>query len=109
MGGISKPLSIVKDDGVLSGAENWVLEMNEKVKGRTFSPAGSPLFEVCSTDFGWARPKKVDMTSRDRTGAFFLSESRDHSGAMEIGLVLSQRAMESFTPLLSKNLNPFKV
>lgn len=105
--GISEALSRVKDDRVLSGTENWVLEMHEKVESRIFSPAGSPLFEVYRTDFGWGRPKKVDMTSTDRTGAFSLSESRGHSGAIETGLLLSQLKMESFTALFVQELESF--
>ncbi|KAL2976991.1 hypothetical protein AAZX31_13G039800 [Glycine max] len=99
--GISEALNIVKGEGVLSGAETWVslmLERGESVP-RLFSIAGSPLFEVYGTDFGWGRPKKVDMTSIDGTGAFSLSESRDNSGGIEIGLMLCQREMEAFSTL----------
>ncbi|RDX83123.1 Phenolic glucoside malonyltransferase 2, partial [Mucuna pruriens] len=105
--GIGEALNSVKDDGVLSGAETWVSEMHKKMEGRKFSTAGSPWFEVYSTDFGWGRPKKVDMTSTDKTGAFSLSESRDIRGGIEIGLVLSKHKMEAFTSLFVQGLESF--
>nr|KYP46637.1 Anthocyanin 5-aromatic acyltransferase [Cajanus cajan] len=102
--GIGEVLNSVKDGGVLSGAECWVSEMHEKVDGRMFPCAGSPRFEVYSTDFGWGRPKKVDITSTDTTGAFSFSQSRDDSGGVEIGLMLDKREMEDFTTFFVQGL-----
>ncbi|KAI9082922.1 hypothetical protein K1719_035065 [Acacia pycnantha] len=39
---------------------------------RIFSAAGSPRFEVYNSDFGWGRPKKVEIVPIDNTGAFSL-------------------------------------
>jgi hypothetical protein len=66
--------------------------------------AGSPRFELYNTDFGWGRPRKVEMISIDRTGAICLSDSRDGGGGIEIGLVLKKQEMEVFASLFSRGL-----
>ena len=71
---------------------------------RLFSVAGSPRFEVYDVDFGWGRPKKVDVTSVDKTGAFSLSETRDHSGGIQIGLALTKSQMEAFSTVFAQGL-----
>lgn len=58
----------MKEDGVLNGAEKWAsvyLSSENIVKMTTV--AGSPRFEVYSADFGWGRPRKVEVSSIDRT------------------------------------------
>ncbi|GAU29172.1 hypothetical protein TSUD_275910 [Trifolium subterraneum] len=71
---------------------------------RLFSIAGSPRFEVYSFDFGWGKPKKVDVTSIDKTGAFSLSESRNNDGGVEIGLALNKQQMEEFAQVFVQGL-----
>ncbi|WJX70689.1 hypothetical protein P8452_54768 [Trifolium repens] len=96
--GMNEGLNKVKNDGVLNGAENWLDYMfiaNESIK--IYSIAGSPRFEVYNIDFGFGKPKKVDMTSTDKTGAFSLSESRNNDGGVEIGLALNKEEMEAFS------------
>jgi len=57
---------------------------------RMFSIAGSPRFGVYSFDFGWGKPKKVDVTSIDKTRAFSLSKNRNNDHGIEFGLVLNK-------------------
>jgi len=72
------------EDGVLSEAVTLSTMMRIGRDHRIYTTAGSPRFEVYSVDFGWGRPKKVDMTSIGKTGAFCISESRDGNGGVEI-------------------------
>ncbi|CAK8533375.1 unnamed protein product [Lathyrus sativus] len=113
LGEINEGLNKVKDgvlDGVLDGAENWVHNMlNSKESFKLYSTAGSPRFEVYDIDFGLGKPKKVDMTSTDKSGAFSLSESKNHNGGIEIGLALDKHEMEAFSTLFVEGLRPFKV
>ncbi|XP_017440115.1 malonyl-CoA:anthocyanidin 5-O-glucoside-6''-O-malonyltransferase [Vigna angularis] len=95
--GIVEALNRVKEEGVLKGAERSVSIMHDAGEVRKISTGGSPLFEVYSIDFGWGRPKKSDLVSADKTRAFSLSESRDISGGIEIGLLLPKTEMEEFT------------
>ncbi|XP_045814019.1 phenolic glucoside malonyltransferase 1-like [Trifolium pratense] len=103
--GMNEGLNMVKNDGVLNGVENWLDNMlNAKEKIKIYSLAGSPRFEVYSTDFGFGKPKKVDTTSTDKTGAFSLSESRNNVGGVEIGLALNKQEMEVFSTLFVQGL-----
>ncbi|XP_048327466.2 phenolic glucoside malonyltransferase 1-like [Ziziphus jujuba] len=97
------------ENGVLNGAETWVSIINQAMdqgesKQRMMSVAGSPRFEVYSTDFGFGRPRKVEIASIDKTEAVNLSESRNGNGGVEIGLVLNVQQMRSFASLFAKVL-----
>lgn len=102
---LNEALETLKD-GVLSGAENWsswLLDGLVHFDVKTIGVAGSPRFEVYSTNFGWGRPKKVEMASIDKTAAFCLSDSKNGDG-IEIGFVSKKEAMEAFTSLFVKGL-----
>ncbi|TKY50178.1 Phenolic glucoside malonyltransferase 2 [Spatholobus suberectus] len=101
--GISDALNGL-ESGVLNGAENWMSKIQGVMGDRLFSIAGSPRFEVYGVDFGWGRPRKVDVTSVDKTGAFSLAESRDLSGGIEIALALNKGQMEAFSALFNQGL-----
>ncbi|RHN44426.1 putative isoflavone-7-O-beta-glucoside 6''-O-malonyltransferase [Medicago truncatula] len=76
-------------DVVLNGAENMCSSLLGGLAiadVKAIGAAGSPKFEVYSTDFGCGKPKKVEMVSIDRTGAFCLSDCRNGDG-VEIGFV----------------------
>ncbi|XP_045814020.1 phenolic glucoside malonyltransferase 1-like [Trifolium pratense] len=103
--GMNKGLNKVKNDGVLNDAENWLDNMfngNKSIK--IYSIAGSPRFEVYGIDFGFGKPKKVDLTSTDKTGAFSISESRNNDGGVEIGLALNEQEMEAFSTFFVQGL-----
>ncbi|KAF6163226.1 hypothetical protein GIB67_025090 [Kingdonia uniflora] len=57
---------------------------------RIISVAGSSIFRVYDTDFGWGRPTKVDIISISGTGAISLSERRDGEAGLEAGLSLKK-------------------
>ncbi|KAL5080342.1 hypothetical protein RYX36_008763 [Vicia faba] len=102
--GIDEGLNKVKN-GVLDGAENWLqVILNPKESFKLYSTAGSPRFDVYDIDFGFGKPKKVDMASTDKTGAFSLSESKNHNGGIEIGLALDKHEMEAFSTLFVQGL-----
>ncbi|KAI8031441.1 Malonyl-CoA:anthocyanidin 5-O-glucoside-6''-O-malonyltransferase [Camellia lanceoleosa] len=71
---------------------------------RLFTIGGSPRFELYKTDFGWGRPRKVEMTSIDKSGAFSLSDCRDGNGGLEIGIVLKKHETEDFASLFASGL-----
>ncbi|OAY38955.1 phenolic glucoside malonyltransferase 1 [Manihot esculenta] len=66
--------------------------------------AGSTRFDVYECDFGWGRPKKVEIISIDKTGAISLTQSRDGNGGIQIGLALSKDEMEAFASLFVDGL-----
>ncbi|KAI9108777.1 hypothetical protein K1719_020082 [Acacia pycnantha] len=105
---MSESLKRLEDEEILSAAERWISDMKifELTDTyRIFSAARSPRFEVYNSDFGWGRPKKVEIVSIDNTRAFSLSDSRNGNGGIKIGLVLSKPKMEAFSTLFVKGLS----
>ncbi|KDP27254.1 hypothetical protein JCGZ_19953 [Jatropha curcas] len=94
-------------NGVLEGAKeklaNFLKEM-EVGEVEVFGVNSSPKFEVYGTDFGFGRPKRVEFTSIDLSGGISMSESKDGSGGIEVGLVLKQHEMELFNSLFVNGL-----
>ncbi|XP_044505173.1 phenolic glucoside malonyltransferase 1-like [Mangifera indica] len=64
---------------------------------------GSTRFKFYGVDYGWGKPKKVEIISIDKTGAFTMLETGDGNG-VEIGKVLSRHEMETFKSLLVSGL-----
>ncbi|XAR71216.1 Isoflavone-7-O-beta-glucoside 6''-O-malonyltransferase [Bertholletia excelsa] len=96
-------------EGVLRGAEAWLSYGSSLSvqRERVFSLAGSPRFELYNVDFGWGRPTKVEVVSIAKSGAFSLSDSRDGSGGVEIGVVLKNSEIEAFSSLFADGLSKF--
>ncbi|KAJ4707294.1 phenolic glucoside malonyltransferase 1-like [Melia azedarach] len=106
---LSVMIKEIENGITLEGFEDKLLKlmslMKQAVEGaQGLGVAGSIRFDVYGSDFGWGRPKKVEIVSIDTTGAISLAESRDEDGGVEIGLVLSQQEMEIFSSLFEKGL-----
>ncbi|XP_044506840.1 phenolic glucoside malonyltransferase 1-like [Mangifera indica] len=86
----------------LSKLLNLMKAVIEGVQG--LGVAGSTQFEVYGSDFRWGRPKKVEIVSIDKSGAIALTNSRDKSGGVEIGVVLKKQEMEDFASLFVDGL-----
>ncbi|XP_050379969.1 malonyl-CoA:anthocyanidin 5-O-glucoside-6''-O-malonyltransferase-like [Argentina anserina] len=93
------------DDGVFSGAELWVSKfLDFSLYDKIYSIAGSQRFEVYGTDFGWGRPKKIELVSMDKTDAVSLMDSKNGGGAVEVGMALKKPQMEVFASLFAEGL-----
>ncbi|KAF8389929.1 hypothetical protein HHK36_024448 [Tetracentron sinense] len=92
------------DIGVLRGMEEFISLTHPTEAEWLMGIAGSTQFGVYGTDFGWGRPIKVEMPSTDITGAISLTESKDGSGGVEVGLALNKLKMEAFASLFSYGL-----
>ncbi|KAH7845718.1 hypothetical protein Vadar_005166 [Vaccinium darrowii] len=97
-------------DGVLKGAKQLIpnLLSIRKEGGFLISIASSPRFKVYEIDFGWGRPKKVEMVI-ENSGALSLSDSRDGNGGVEIGVVLEKHETEEFASLFARGLKYHRV
>jgi isoflavone 7-O-glucoside-6''-O-malonyltransferase len=102
--GINEALNSVKDVGVLNGAKTWVYNLMHRSGYKTYGVAGSPRFEIYNSDFGFGKPKKVDITSTDKTGTLSLNETRNNDGGIEIGMALNKQEMETFSTLFVQEL-----
>ncbi|XXG39035.1 hypothetical protein AAC387_Pa01g0100 [Persea americana] len=69
------------------------------------SVAGSPRLQVHDVDFGFGRPRKVEVISIEESGAMSLAESREDGGrGIEVGLALPESEMERVTYLFKEGL-----
>ncbi|XP_058096645.1 malonyl-coenzyme A:anthocyanin 3-O-glucoside-6''-O-malonyltransferase-like [Magnolia sinica] len=91
-------------DGFLKGAEGWFRRYLELASERIFSVAGSPRFRVYDTDFGWGKPKKVEILSIEGSGAMSLAENTDEEGGVEIGMALPDFEMKGFDYVFNEGL-----
>ncbi|KAL4205192.1 hypothetical protein AMTRI_Chr01g136130 [Amborella trichopoda] len=87
------------------GAKTWLSQFTELVGTGFLSVAGSPRFGVYETDFGWGRPRRVEVVSIDKEGGIALSEARDEEGGVQVSLSLRSSEMHQFESLFFKGLN----
>ncbi|XP_031268659.1 phenolic glucoside malonyltransferase 1-like [Pistacia vera] len=101
---VSNMIREIDEKGLFEGAEKSLEKLMTGEPGeQTIGLAGSIRFNVHGVDFGWGRPKKVEIVSIDRTGAIAMGESGDGNG-IEIGVVLSSHEMEIFSSFFVSGL-----
>ncbi|KAJ7963746.1 Phenolic glucoside malonyltransferase [Quillaja saponaria] len=88
---------------LLNKAKSWLSPSFCQADRKTDIAVASQV-ESYSVDFGWGRPKKVEMTSIDKTGAFSLWDSRKGDGGFEVNVVLKKHEMEAFASLFVEGL-----
>ncbi|KAK4255435.1 hypothetical protein QN277_008438 [Acacia crassicarpa] len=88
-------------------AERWKEDFEKTfVLGSTVLVTGSPKFTVYETDFGFGRPKKVEMVHGFK--CMSLAESGSEEGGLEVGLVFKRDDYEHFMSLVELGLQTFK-
>ncbi|XP_042479836.1 malonyl-coenzyme:anthocyanin 5-O-glucoside-6'''-O-malonyltransferase-like [Macadamia integrifolia] len=91
--------------GVLKGMVQNVASLVEMSSDQIFAVVGSPQFEYYKTDFGFGRPKKVEMTSAEGARGMFLKDSSKVDGGFEFDLALNRLEMEAFASEFVDGLN----
>ncbi|KAF1886529.1 hypothetical protein Lal_00045762 [Lupinus albus] len=76
-----------------------------KVEKSKLVIAGSPKLNVYDTDFGWGRPKKSESVHIETSGSISLSDCREKTSGIEVGLALERIQMNNFTNILEELLN----
>ncbi|XP_020591218.1 phenolic glucoside malonyltransferase 1-like [Phalaenopsis equestris] len=71
-------------------------KLGEIAPWRPLSLAGSPKMGVYGTDFGWGKPRKVEVISTRETGAIAMAESRNGDGGIEVGVILPEDNLKAF-------------
>ncbi|XP_010528413.1 PREDICTED: phenolic glucoside malonyltransferase 2-like [Tarenaya hassleriana] len=90
---------------VEASEEEFTKAMKAVKSGAQFgSVAGSTRLGYYGADFGWGKPVKTVVVSIDWTGAISMSERRDESGGVEIGLCLKNTEMDIFVSLFNNGL-----
>jgi hypothetical protein len=104
---IHEKIKMINDNGVFQGSINDGFDKYNSLINEgfgVFGVGGSNKFGVYETDFGWGRPKKVEMVSVDRGLIIGLAESKDENGGVEIGLVLNKHVMDLFSTFFIEGL-----
>ncbi|XP_010265764.1 PREDICTED: anthocyanin 5-aromatic acyltransferase-like [Nelumbo nucifera] len=93
------------ENGVLDDAELWLSRLlSAGSSAPKIAVAGSNRLGFYDADFGWGRPKKVELTSNDRTGAIFITENPNGDGGAEISLTLKKGEMDAFASVFVNGL-----
>lgn len=85
-----------EEGGVLKSAELWYAGFETITTQKAFMIAGSPKFDYYSTDFGWGKPKKLEVVSQKC--------SLNSEGDVEIGVCFTKNLVEAFTNIFAKGL-----
>jgi hypothetical protein len=103
---IHDKIKMLNDKGLIEGlkdsASKYTSLSSEKVE--YIGLVGSNRFGVYETDFGWGKPAKVEIVSIDRSLTIGLTESKDGSGGVEVGLILNKNVMNLFSTLFREGL-----
>ncbi|XP_077251439.1 malonyl-coenzyme A:anthocyanin 3-O-glucoside-6''-O-malonyltransferase-like [Tasmannia lanceolata] len=92
------------EEDVLNGAELWKPRFMSLLGELVLHVAFSHRFGIYETDFGWGKPKKVEMIPIDKTGIMAIVESKDEEGGIEIGFALPKGEMLQFTSVFEEGL-----
>ncbi|CAN0880630.1 Phenolic glucoside malonyltransferase 2 [Linum grandiflorum] len=85
------------EKGVMVGAKERLAEFLFRDEFEfAIGVAGSPRLGMYGGDFGYGRAAKVEITSTARTGAISMTECKDGSGGVEVGVVLKEEEMDAF-------------
>ncbi|KAK9913118.1 hypothetical protein M0R45_036943 [Rubus argutus] len=94
------------DKKIFGGAEKWISDCKVMFESELHvMVSGSPKVDLYETDFGLGRPKKIEDIEIDGMKAIALTESRDVSGGIEVGVVLPKPQMDYFTTFFIEGLN----
>ncbi|EOX98508.1 HXXXD-type acyl-transferase family protein, putative [Theobroma cacao] len=86
-------------------AESWVATLMERTRsGRFVSVSGSPKFYVYDINFGWGRPRKVELVHIDSTETISLAECRDELGGIEVGVASNKKQIDEFSAIFVQSL-----
>lgn len=101
---IERGIAEIGEGRVLKNAETWIPKGASSLKERIVLVAGSPQFLLYNTDFGWGKPRKVEMVSVDSTRGIWLGDGRNGDGGIEVGLALSKLEMDRFASAFEDGL-----
>ncbi|KAF6165848.1 hypothetical protein GIB67_012745 [Kingdonia uniflora] len=94
---------------VLNGAENVLTNLSLARSERFVGISGSPKLRVYDVNFGWGKPKKIEIISSTATYGFVtLCERGDAAKGLEIGIALKKVEMDAFVSVFEDTLKTEK-
>ncbi|KAJ7950183.1 Anthocyanin 5-aromatic acyltransferase [Quillaja saponaria] len=88
----------------LEGAETWACDLTElcKLLGmQGLYVTGSPNFGLYGVDFGFGKPKKVEMVPQ-QDGMALVESGDEEGGGIEVGLIFKTAEMEDFISVFER-------
>ncbi|CAA6655502.1 unnamed protein product [Spirodela intermedia] len=105
---IWKVIRGLEGGGAFRGAEDWIRDIHSLASTGILTVAGSPKLGLYQVDFGWGRPRKIEVISIERTSAMSIAEWGKDGRGFEIGLALPRELMRGFSALLADRLKLFR-
>lgn len=108
---LNDSINALKGEAIL-GSEDKLVKRLQVIKEMgeesiLITLAGTNRFDYYGSDFGWEKPKKVEIVSIDINGAISMMENKD-GGGVEVGVALDKEQMQVFASLLLNGLNDQK-
>ncbi|KAL1188865.1 Coumaroyl-CoA:anthocyanidin 3-O-glucoside-6''-O-coumaroyltransferase 1 [Cardamine amara subsp. amara] len=95
---------------LLKTAPTWGQGVRKWVMSRfPISIAGAPKLGFYDMDFGLGKPCKTEIVHIETGGSIAISESRDVSNGIEIGIALQKKKMETFDIILQQGIKEFEM
>jgi hypothetical protein len=103
---LSDSIRGVSSRGAESIWELYELGLKKMEQGtqKKLSVAGSNKFGIYGSDFGWGRPVSTENVSISPNLLFSMSERRDDTGGVEIGMCLKKHEMDVFVSQFQNGL-----
>ncbi|CAA7390791.1 unnamed protein product [Spirodela intermedia] len=93
---IWKVIRDLEGSGAFRGAKNWIRDIHSLASEGILTVAGSPKLGLYQVDFGWGRPRKIEVISIERTSAMSMAEWGEYGSGLEISLALPRELMRGF-------------
>ncbi|MFS7956714.1 putative anthocyanin 6''-O-malonyltransferase [Helianthus anomalus] len=94
-------------DGVVREIESFGDLFASGIPTTTISVAGTPKINFYDIDFGWGKPKKLEVVSIDYNGAISMNVGKENNEDIEIGICLPTIQMESFVSIFEHGLKAY--
>lgn len=98
---IEKAISEIKSENI-ENAEMWMCGLLKSMVGEPTRIYGSPNLKVYEIDFGFGRPRKIEIITGLK--CISLAESGNAQGGIEVGLVLKKAELQDFELVLQQAL-----
>nr|CAD1835102.1 unnamed protein product [Ananas comosus var. bracteatus] len=103
---IARAVRAVEQEPV-RGIEKWPEEFASLPPGMKVNVAGSPRQAGYATDFGWGRPRRVELVSMNFDGEVVMCKGRDE-GTVQVSVAIAAQQMEAFAEVFSRGLDTAK-
>ncbi|KAI7757338.1 hypothetical protein M8C21_017122, partial [Ambrosia artemisiifolia] len=94
-------------DGVVRDIQSFGDLFSNGIPTTTMGVSGAPTLKFYDMDFGWGKPKKVEVISIDYIGSISMNACKETHEDLEIGISLLTTEMESFVRIFEHGLEAY--